>query len=67
MNKDVRNLRAYLDSKLLDVIEFSKITKINHNTLYAIVKGKRKARRKTASIICRATDGFLTLKDFGYI
>lgn len=66
VKKETSPLNKYLDSKILTIMDFSKISKIHHNILYGIAKGTRTPRRTTAVRICKATKGELTLNDFGF-
>ena len=63
---EITPLQKYLDKKIMRVSEFSRISKIPPGSLYNIVKGTRSPCRWLALKIVNATDGELSLQDFGY-
>lgn len=59
-------LQDYLDRKMLKISILAARSGVSYSSIYQILKNNLRARRYTANRICRATDGELTLKDFGY-
>ena len=59
-------LLKYLDSKEMRMSEFARLMGVSLPTVWTYVKGNTKPSRVNALKIQRATDGEITLKDFGY-
>lgn len=65
MNLTENPLRKYLETYNLTPEQFSRLSGVPQPTISRIINGKSLPQHLTASKICRATNGKLTLKDFG--
>lgn len=66
-NDKINPLLSYLDDNLLDIAEFSRISKVPYKTIYPYIKGVKKGiQRKTACMVVKATKGKITLKELGH-
>jgi predicted transcriptional regulator len=59
-------LQEYLDRTDQTASVFSKKSGIPHGTIYNIVNGTFKPSRMTVRKLIKATNGEITLKDYGY-
>lgn len=63
---NITPLKSFLLKNKMSIYKFSKITGIASATLSDLVKGRRKACKRTAIRICQLSNGELSLEDFGY-
>ena len=59
-------LRQFLDDEMMGMRTLSDLANVSKSALYTYMSGKRRPQRLTALKICKASNGKLTIADFGY-
>lgn len=64
--KKEKILQKFIDENYPNLLTFSNIHSISYSTLHAIYTGRRLPKRPLALKLVAASDGKMTMKDFGF-